>query len=100
MKRENKKKDIESFRKYIKKHHTGIDNVITCKDLHRHFKVSEATVREYVVTLRKNGTPICSCRFGYYYPETHTDVMETVTRFNKYLLTLSATSSDMLRATI
>ncbi len=95
-----KQRERRAFFKHLKKYHTGKDNVITCKELHRELQVSESTVRGYVVSLRKSGIPICSCRYGYYYPESHTDVLETVTRFNKYLLTLSATNTYLIKATI
>lgn len=52
------------------------------------FKVSEEAIRYYVYCLRKDGIPICSCMDGYYYPETHSEIVETVARFNKYLLSL------------
>ncbi len=51
-----------------------------------------------VTVITQDGIPICSCMDGYYYPETHSEIVETVSRFNKYLLTLSATNANLLRA--
>ena len=100
MKRENKKKDIESFRKYLKQFHKGFENVINCKQLQLVFGIDERTVREYVSLLRKKGVPICSCYRGYFYPERYSDVMDNVMRFNKYLLTLSGTNANMMKSKI
>lgn len=94
------KRDKKALCTYLKKYHVGKENAIICKDLKRIFRVSEETVRYNVSVLRKDGIPICSCSFGYYYPETHSDVVETVSRFNKYLLTLSATNASLLKGKI
>lgn len=83
---------------YLKRYHKGKENAIVCKQLKMRFKVSEEVIRYYVSCLRKEGVPICSCSFGYYYPETHSEVVETVQRFNKYLVTLSATNANLLSA--
>ncbi|CDC77392.1 uncharacterized protein BN580_00412 [Candidatus Colimorpha enterica] len=91
-------KDKRALYRYLKKYHTGRDNAIICKQLKMRFKVSEEAIRYYVSCLRKDGIPICSCMDGYYYPETHSEIVETVARFNKYLLTLSATNANLLRA--
>ncbi len=94
------KRDKKALCNYLKRYHIGKDNAIICKELKKRFKVSEEAIRYYVSCLRKDGIPICSCSFGYYYPETHLDVVETVSRFNKYLLTLSATNASLLKGKI
>ena len=91
-------KDKKALYRYLRKYHTGRDNAIICIQLKMRFQVSEEAIRYYVSCLRKEGIPICSCMDGYYYPETHSEIVETVSRFNKYLLTLSATNANLLRA--
>ena len=94
------KRDKKALYTYLKRHHTGSKNAVICKQLQIKFNLSEAVIRRYVSVLRKEGIPICSCNFGYFYPETHLDVVDTVSRFNKYLLTLSATSTKLLSAAV
>lgn len=100
MKRKNKKKDINSFCKYLKEYHTGMENVINRKEIKKSFKIKENTSKYYVSLLRKAGIPICSCRYGYFFPDTYSEVMDNVMRFNKYISTLSATSADMVEGKI
>ena len=94
------KRDKKALYNYLKKYHTGSQNAVICKQLQNKFKLPEGAIRGYVSKLRKDGIPICSCNYGYFYPETHLDVVDNVTRFNKYLLTLSATSATLLSGQI
>ena len=84
--------------KILKKYHKGKENAIVCKQLKRSVGrgVREKEIRRLVSLLRKDGIPICSCSFGYYYPESVSDVIEVVSRFNKYLTTLSDTGVELL----
>ena len=93
-------KDRKSLYKYLKNYHTGSENAVVCKQLQLRFKLSEGTIRGYVAKLRKDGIPICSSCFGYFYPESRLDVVDNVTRFNKYIFSLSATSARLLSATV
>ncbi len=92
------KRDKISLSKFLKRYHTGIENTITCKQLQMVFHLEEARIRKEIQNLRRNGTPICSCYLGYYYPETASDVVETAMRFNKYLVTLSGTSANLIKS--
>lgn len=92
------KRDKKSLCSFLKRYHTGIKNTITCKELQKAFRVEESAIKSEIKRLRKNGTPICSCYLGYYYPERASDIMETATRFNKYLVTLSGTSASLIKS--
>lgn len=82
----------------LKKHHKGRDNAIICKQLKYAVGMRESRIRYLVSILRREGVQICSCCDGYYYPETIAEVVETVERFDKYLVTLSATGECLLSA--
>ena len=92
------KRDENALYKYLKKHHTGGANAVICKQLQLTFRLPESAIRRYVSTLRKEGVPICSSHFGYFYPETRSEVVDTVMRFDRYRMTLSATSDHLLYA--
>ncbi len=92
------KRDKFNLSKFLKRYHTGIENTITCKELQKVFRLEESVIKNEIRRLRKNGTPICSCYLGYYYPETASDVVETAMRFNKYLVTLSGTSANLIKS--
>ncbi len=85
---------------YLFREHKGRDNAIRCQDLAYYLDFEETEVRKLVSKLRKDGIPICSCQYGYFYPRTYSDVVEVATRFSKYLATLSTTSVNMLRASV
>ena len=86
--------------KYLKNFHTGKHNAIVCKQLELVMRMDEKDIRWLVRSLRKEGFPICSCCYGYYYPDSYTEIVETATRFNKYVGTLMTTSSYLLNASL
>lgn len=92
-----KKKELYG---HLFKYHRGKENAICCSQLSLRFRLDESIIRSMISKLRKEGVPICSCQYGYFYPESHSDVIEVVTRFSKYLATLSTTSSNLLKSTI
>ena len=69
---------------HLFKHHKGRENAVNCKDLSLSLQLDEKDVRRIVSKLRKDGIPICSWRYGYFYPATYSDIVEVATRFNKY----------------
>ena len=81
-------------------YHKGKENAINCAGLSLEVRLEEKTVRKLIASLRKEGIPICSCNYGYFYPATYSEVVEVATRFSKYLATLSTTSVNMLRASV
>lgn len=89
-------RDKKGLYNYLKKYHTGSENAVACKQLQMKFKLTRPAVKGCVSALRKEGIPICSNNCGYFYPATHLDVVDTVTRFNKYMLSLSVTSARLL----
>ena len=93
-----KKKELYS---YLYRYHKGKENAICCYQLSLRFRLEEKDIRKFVSDLRKkDGIPICSCCYGYYYPESRSDVFEVVERFNKYLASLSTTSANLLNASV
>ena len=80
----------------LKKYHKGRENAIISKQLKHSVGIKESGIRYLVSVLRREGEPICSCCEGYFYPETFSEVVETVDRFEKYLDTLSDTSANLL----
>lgn len=63
----------------LKCYHCGAENVVTAATLaNRLEKSSRETVRKYINEMRKEGIPICSSRWGYYYPASLTDVENTI----------------------
>ena len=92
-----KKKELYG---HLFKYHRGKENAISCCQLAIRFRLDDKTVRSLVSKLRKEGVPICSCQYGYFYPGSYSDVIEVVGKFSKYLTTLSATSSNLLKSTV
>lgn len=92
--------DSMALLKFLKKHHTGKENAITSKQLGLKFKLDRGIICRYVSVLRRNGIPICSCNSGYFFPDSYSEVLETVSRFNKYRTTLAVTGADMIRASL
>jgi len=95
---ERKKKELY---KYLFKYHRGKENAVYCYQLASIFCIEKKDVCKLISKLRKvDGIPICSCCCGYYYPESYSDIVEVVSRFNKYLVTLSTTSAKLLNASV
>ena len=93
-------KEKRNLYRFLKKHHKGRRNAIITKQLIYNVGGDVNTIRKLVSELRKDGFPICSCNEGYFYPEGVSEVFDTVTRFNKYMVTLSSTSAGLLRSSV
>lgn len=68
---------------YLKRRHTGQDNATSSRALEARFSVCGSTVRRTVLCLRRDGEPICSDRFGYYYATSGDELWNTIGRFER-----------------
>lgn len=89
MKTDNK----EKLYKYLRRYHTGIENAIVSKEIKRTKTFKDMDICYLVSLLRKSGIPICSCRRGYFFPDSYTEISENVARFERYCATLENTSA-------
>ncbi len=96
MKTDNK----EKLYKYLRRYHTGIENAIVSKEIKRTKTFKDMDICYLVSLLRKSGIPICSCRRGYFFPDSYTEISENVARFDRYCITLSRTSARLDNARI
>jgi len=81
--------------KYLKRYHTGMEKAIIAKHIRRTKTFHKKDIYYLVSVLRKAGVPICSCRYGYFYPDSYTEISENVARFERYCETLDNTA-DLL----
>ena len=89
------KTDTIKLYKYLKRNHTGYKNAIAAKQIRKTKTFHKKDIYYLVSVLRKAGVPICSCRYGYFYPESYIEISENVARFERYCATLDNTA-DLL----
>ncbi len=44
------KRDKKALYNYLKKYHTGSENAVVCKQLQMKFKLSEAVIRDFLIS--------------------------------------------------
>ncbi len=71
---------------YLKRRHTGQPNATPSRALEARFCVCGSTVRRAVLCLRRDGEPICSDRFGYYYASSGHELWDTITRMERRMV--------------
>lgn len=71
---------------YLKRRHIGQTNATPSRALEARFFVCGSTVRRTVLMLRRDGEPICSDRFGYYYAASGPELWDTISRMERRLV--------------
>jgi len=94
------KTDTIKLYKYLKRNHTGYKNAIVAKQIRKTKTFHKKDIYYLVSVLRKAGIPICSCRYGYFYPDSYSEISDNVARFDRYRSTLKITQNLLDNAKI
>lgn len=81
---------------HLEKYHKGREKAAFSKTLEAAFSVGGRELRRCVNFLRKNGFPICSDEFGYYYPVNICEVRNTVGRLDSLIREITKARDGML----
>ena len=61
--------------------HKGKENAVHSCEYERRFNISGGVLRSIIRKIRlQEGYPICSCKKGYFYPETQEEIIDTISR--------------------
>ena len=94
------KTDTIKLYNYLKRNHTGYKNAIVAKQIRKTKTFHKKDIYYLVSVLRKAGVPICSCRYGYFYPDSYSEISDNVARFDRYRSTLKITQNLLDNAKI
>ena len=81
---------------FLHKYHKGRKNAIVTEQIEKAVELEENDIRRLVSKFRREGIPICSCNEGYFYPNSYSEIIDTVTKFERYISTLSDTSDILI----
>lgn len=65
---------------YLQEHHTDEANAIKSRNLCVLFNLTDKQVRNVVSNIRREGEPVCSSSYGYWYSKDREDIEKTIHR--------------------
>ena len=85
-----------AFLEMMMKFHSGIENVVSSKELRHWGKGPE--IREIIHNIRVAGYPIASCSKGYYYANSKAELAHTLNRVSSYIREMEKMKDGLLKA--
>lgn len=83
---------------YLREYHTSENKAIKGREICELFNLHSKQVRNIVSDLRKDGEPICSSNYGYWYSKAPEDLDRTIRRMAEQVKNMSLAIDGLQKA--